>query len=60
MIGDSCGHTSNEKLAPLDVRVGEKSTGTQKGTFNCRDNDVMGRLELGEGHLQACENDKVA
>jgi hypothetical protein len=60
MVGDSCGHASNEKLAPLDVRVGGESTSAQKGAFDCRDNDVMGGLELGEGHLWACENDKVA
>ena len=60
MISDSCGHASDEKLAPLDVRAGGKSAGAWKGTFNCQDNDVMGGLELGEGCLQACENDKVA
>jgi hypothetical protein len=60
MIGDSYGHTSNKKLAPLDVRVGEESAGAWKGALNCQDNDMMGGLKLGEGCLWAHKNDKVA
>jgi hypothetical protein len=60
VICDFCRHTSNEKLAPLNVRVREESAGTWKGAFDCCDNDVMGRLELGEGRLQARKDDKVA
>ena len=60
MVSDSCGHASNKKLAPLDIRVGEKGASAQKGTFNGSNNNVIGGLELREGCFQACKDHQVA
>jgi hypothetical protein len=59
-LGNSVGHTVNEQLAPLDVGMGGEGSGSQQGSLDGADNEVVGSLKLGQGSLGTRKHDQVA
>jgi hypothetical protein len=59
-LSNSVGHAVDEQLAPLDVGTGGERSGSQQGSLDGANNEVVGSLKLSQGGLGTREHDQVA